>query len=385
MNAPLTAPPGAPPAPAPSAPSATSTVGRESAGDAVALPRTARRDVTLRAGSWSLRVRRRVIWVTAVNLLALLTLVTAALMIGDLGLAPREVLSTLFGHSSDPLATMFVQDQRAPRVVAALVVGAALGVAGALFQGITGNPLGSPDVLGFTTGAATGALVQIIVLDGDTTAIALGALLGGLLTALVVHVLTRRAGLDATRLVLVGLGIGALLSAVNTLLVEKASLASAQSAGAWLAGSLNAVGWDRAVPTAGVVTGLVLAAVGLQRAWSTLTLGDDMAHSLGVPVRGVRSCALLLGVVLVSVATAAAGPLAFVALAAPQISRRMSGSAVPGVLGSALTGAVVVLGSDIVAQRLLAPTQLNVGVVTGALGGLYLVALLTLDWKRFRP
>lgn len=342
-------------------------------------------ELAFRVGPVSGRVRHRVLWATSLTVAVLLTLAVLALMLGDLQLAPGQVLAALVGSDDDPLATMFVQEQRAPRVLAALVVGAGLGVAGALFQGITGNPLGSPDILGFTTGAATGALVQVILLDGDATAVAVGALVGGLATAAAVHLLTRRSGLTGARLVLVGLGVGALLSAVNTVLVEKASLSSAQTAGAWLAGSLNAIPAGRTVGTAVVVALLVAAALTLSRAWQTLTLGDDLAHGLGVPVTRVRHLALLVAVVLVAVTTALAGPLAFVALAAPQISRRLAGAAVPGILGSALTGALVVLASDIVAQRIFAPTQLNVGVVTGALGGVYLIALLALDWKRFRP
>lgn len=342
-------------------------------------------EARIRLGSYSLRIRHRVIWVTGSTTIGLAAMAVVAMMIGDLGLSFGEVLGALTGSGDNPLATYFVQEQRAPRVVAALVIGAGLGVAGALFQGITGNPLGSPDVLGFTTGAATGALVQIIVFNGDSTAVAAGALAGGLLTAAAVYLLTRSSGLTGSRLVLVGLGVGALLSAVNTLLVEKADLNAAQTAGSWLAGSLNGMMWNRALGTGVVVVLLIVVAVVISRAWQMLTLGDDLAHSLGVPVTRIRVAALFVAVVLVAVTTAAAGPLAFVALAAPQISRRLTRSAVPGIMGSALTGALVVLGSDIIAQRLLAPTQLNVGVITGALGGLYLIALLALDWKRFRP
>lgn len=338
----------------------------------------------LRVGPWSARLRHRVLGATLALLAVLGLLAVAGMMIGDLDLSAGQVLQSLLGRG-DALTDYFVQEQRAPRVAAAVVIGAGLGVAGALFQGITGNPLGSPDVLGFTTGAATGALVQIIVFDADSTAVALGALAGGLLTALAVHLTTRSAGLTGARLVLVGLGFGALLGALNTLLVEKADLGAAQTAGSWLAGSLNGIGWSRTLLTAAVVLVLLVAALALSRAWQLLSLGDDLAHSLGVPVARVRGLCLLVAVVLVSVTTAAAGPLAFVALAAPQISRRLAGTAVPGICGAALTGAVVVLGSDLLAQRLLAPTQLNVGVVTGALGGVYLIALLALDWKRFRP
>lgn len=313
-----------------------------------------------------------------------LALAVAALTFGDYPLSASEVVRALTG-GGDPLASYFVTELRAPRVVAALTVGAALGVAGALFQGVTGNPLGSPDILGFTTGAATGALVQIIVFSSSTTAVALGALIGGLGTAALVHVLTRSTGLTGSRLVLVGIGVGALLSAVNTLLVVRASLVAAQTAGQWLAGSLNAMMWERAGLTLAATAVLVAVALLLQRDWALLSLGDDITRSLGVDAARVRGASVLVAVCLVSVATAATGPIGFVALAAPQIARRLAGTAIPPIAASALTGAALVLASDIVAQRLLAPTQLAVGVVTGAVGGVYLIALLAGQWKRFRP
>ncbi|MFT4262081.1 MAG: iron chelate uptake ABC transporter family permease subunit, partial [Nocardioides sp.] len=299
-------------------------------------------------------------------------------MVGDYGLGPTAVWHALTGSADDPLAAYFVQELRAPRVVAALAVGAALGVSGSLFQNVTGNPLGSPDILGFTTGAATGALLQIIVLDGSSREVAVGALLGGLATALAVQLLTRHAGLTGQRLVLAGLGVGAFLAAVNTLLVVRASLVAAQTAAQWLAGSLNAMLWPRALLTLVVVAVLGGAAVALARPLSQLALGDDVARASGIPVGRVRVAAVLVGVGLVSVATAATGPIAFVALAAPQIARRLAGSATPGLAGPALTGAVLVLVSDVLAQRLFAPTELAVGAVTGALGGLYLIVLLAL-------
>ena len=329
-----------------------------------------------RAGAISIRFRHRSAVVVASALVVLVIAATVALMLGDYGLGPAEVWSALLGQSSDPMATYFVQDLRAPRILAAVTVGAALGIAGSLFQNITGNPLGSPDILGFTTGAATGALVQIIVLGGSTDEIAIGALAGGLLTAAVVHLLTRTTGMTGQRLILVGLGVGALLAAVNTLLVVRASLVAAQTAAQWLAGSLNAMLWPKALLTLAAVVVLAVAAMTVARPLAQLALGDDVARASGVPVTGVRTAAVLIAVALVSVATAATGPIAFVALAAPQIARRLMGSATPGLIGSGLIGAVVVLVSDVLAQRLFAPTEVAVGVITGALGGVYLIVLL---------
>lgn len=339
---------------------------------------------TLRAGPWSARYGARVPWVLLGGAAAGALLAVAGLMIGSYGLSPAEVVNALVGRAEDPLAAYFVREVRAPRVAAALIVGAALGMAGALLQNVTVNPLGSPDILGFTTGAASGALLQIVVVGGSTSQVALGALAGGLATALVVHLLTRPTGLTSQRLVLVGLGVGATLAAVNSLLIVRASLVSAQTAAQWLAGSLNAVLWPRVGFTVAAVGALLIPAVLLARPVAMLPLGDDFCRAAGIRVPIIRNAAVLVSVALVSVATAATGPIAFVAVAAPQIARRLMRQPLPGLAGSAVTGGVLVLVSDLIAQRLFAPTQLAVGVVTGAAGGVYLVWLLATEWARAR-
>ncbi|MEP9382735.1 FecCD family ABC transporter permease [Nocardioides cheoyonin] len=339
-------------------------------------------EVLLRAGGRSVRFRRRTGVVLVLTLVAVVVLGVVGLMLGDYDISAREVLAALSGGGDDPVATYFVTELRLPRVVTAIVVGAALGISGSLFQNVTGNPLGSPDIIGFTTGAATGALVQIIVLGGDSDAVAVGAVVGGIGTAVLVHLLTRPHGLTGQRLVLVGIGVGATLAAVNTLLVVRASLVAAQTAAQWLAGSLSAVLWPRATVVTVAIAVLTLAALLLARPLQLLALGDDTARAVGVPAQRVRTAAVAVGVGLVSVATATTGPIAFVALAAPQVSRRLAGSPTPGVAGPAATGAALVLGADLIGQHLLAPTQLAVGVVTGALGGVYLIGLLALEWRR---
>ena len=334
-----------------------------------------------RRGTRSVRLPRRVLTVAIGLTLACAVVAVAALGLGDYGLSPADVLAAVTGRSTDPLASYFVQELRLPRVVAALTVGAALGAAGCLFQTVTDNTLGSPDIIGFTTGAATGALVQIIVLGQDRGSPAVGALLGGAGTAVLVRVLVGR-GLSGQRLVLVGLGVGASLSALNALLIVRASLATAQSAAFWLAGSLNAVLWPRTV-LALVVVGLLLsAAMLLDRPVRRLALGDDVAAATGLDVTRTRGLAVAVAVGLVAVATATTGPISFIALAAPQVARRLSATPAPGVVESSLCGAFLVLSSDVLAQRLFAPTELAVGAVTGALGGIYLIGLLIVTWRR---
>ncbi|OLT09219.1 ABC transporter permease [Pseudonocardia sp. CNS-139] len=331
------------------------------------------------------RVERRTAVTVAVLAVLVAAGVCAEVVIGDYTSSVGESLTALVGLGDDPVATLFVQRLRLPRALVAVVVGAALGVSGAIFQAVSGNPLGSPDVIGFTTGAATGALVGIIVVGGTPGQIVAGALLGGAATAAAVYVLARRGGrVPGGRLVLVGVGIGAVLSAVNALLVVRASLDTAQTAANWLAGSLNATTWERLLLPGLAVAVLLPAALLHSRRLALLTMGDDVAAGMGVPPDRLRRRLVVLGVALVCVATAATGPIAFVALMAPQLARRLARSPGVGMTAAAAMGAALVLAADLTAQRLFAPTQLPVGVVTGAVGGIYLVLLLSRAWRRAR-
>lgn len=340
-----------------------------------------RRYFVARLGEFSIRLPWRGVVVTVAIAGAAIAGAFAMLLIGDYPMSPAQVFGSLFGVGEDALATYFVTELRLPRAIAALSVGAALGLSGAIFQSISNNPLGSPDVIGFTTGSASGALIAIIVLGGGPATIAGGALFGGFVTAIVVYLLAWRQGLTGTRLVLVGIGIAAVLSGLNSLLVTRASLDAAQTAAQWLAGSLNAATSVEAWLLIACLAVLVPSALVLGRPLRMLTFGDDLAIGAGVAAERVRLLLVVIGVCLVSVATAAAGPIAFVALAAPQLAARLNRAEI-GLGSSALMGAFLVVASDIVAQRLFAPTQLPVGVVTGALGGIYLIWLLAMQWRR---
>nr|WP_279550215.1 iron chelate uptake ABC transporter family permease subunit [Leucobacter weissii] len=306
----------------------------------------------------------------------------AGILIGDYPMTLAEVLAAFANGNADPLIDYFVLEVRLPRAVTALLVGAALGMSGALFQTVSGNPLGSPDIIGFTTGAATGALLQIIVFGGDTLATALGAVLGGLVTAVLVIGLSWRRGAPGFRLVLVGIGVGAMFSAVNALLVVKAPLELAQTAAQWLAGSLNSTLWPEALTVAAVLLLLAPALAVLARPLGQLPLGDAAAVGIGVRAQATRIWAVILGVILMGVATASTGPIGFIALAAPHLVRRLTGTSGVPIAGAALMGGVLVLVSDLIARRIFAPTELAVGVITGALGGLYLIWLLAIERRR---
>jgi len=252
----------------------------------------------------------------------------------------------------------------------------ALGLSGAVFQSITRNPLGSPDIIGFTQGASLGAVLQILVFDGGQLQIVMGALVGGLTVSLLVYVLAYRNGVQGYRLILVGIGITAILLSLVSYLLLRARIEEAQAAFVWLTGSLNARGWEHVVPVAVALAVLLPLSLAMSRPLRMLEMGDETAQALGVSVERSRLWLLLLGTLLCAVAVAAAGPVGFVALAAPQIAKRLTGSATVGLLPAAAMGALLLLASDLAAQRALAPTQLPVGVATVSVGGLYLGWLL---------
>ncbi|MFJ8433821.1 FecCD family ABC transporter permease [Kitasatospora sp. NPDC094019] len=337
----------------------------------------------IRLGPLRLRVARRPLTAGLGLLAALLAVGVAALGTGDFQVSPADVLRTLAGHGSGT-TDYVVNDLRLPRLALGIVVGAALGLSGAVFQSLARNPLGSPDLIGFETGAATGALLQILVLGGGPFAVALGAVGGGFATALVVYLLAYRRGVQGYRLIVVGIAAGALLSSVNAYLMTEASIDEAQAAAVWLTGSLNGRGWEQFAPAAAAV-GLLLPAVLLMgRHLRLMESGDDSAKALGVPVERSRALLVVCAVLLAAVATASAGPVSFVALAAPQLARRLSGAAGVSLLPSALMGAVLLCAADLAAQRVLAPVQLPVGIMTAAIGGLYLVWLLSHEWRSGR-
>ncbi|HEU5475889.1 MAG TPA: iron chelate uptake ABC transporter family permease subunit [Actinophytocola sp.] len=334
-------------------------------------------------GGLSVRLRPRSVLVAAVLLLAILAVGVAALTIGDFPMPAADVFRTLFGEGR-PGDDFIVNELRLPRLLTGLLVGAALGISGSLFQSLTRNPLGSPDLVGLTVGAASGALIMILVFDGDAYQVAAGAIIGCLITSVVIYLLAYRNGVQGFRLILIGIGISAMLEAVNSYLIIHSTLQQARTAQVWLIGSLNARGWDAVAPVAVALAVLVPLVLRYARRLPMMELGDDAATAVGVPVERTRLVLILISVALCAVATAAAGPVVFVALAAPQLAARLVGGGRPSPIVAGLMGALLLAVSDLAAQRVFAPVQLPVGVATSAIGGVYLAWLIGREWRRGR-
>jgi iron complex transport system permease protein len=333
----------------------------------------------VRIGPLSAVVRWRSVLVPVVGAVVLVLLSAVSLGRGDFPIGLADVLRALVGIG-DPGQQFVIRELRAPRIVVGLLVGAALGVAGALFQTSARNPLASPDVLGITQGASAGA-VAAIVLGGGAFGVPLAALCGALLTGALLFGLTWRAGVDGTRLVLVGIALWAVASALVDWLLTRADIRDAASAYVWITGSLNARTWEHAVPLAIVLAVLLPLALGGGRVLGALQLGDDTARGLGVRLAAAQAGAVLVAVGCVAAAVAAAGPVGFVALAVPQLALRLTGGSRPPVLASAVVGAVLVVGADLVARTLL-PQVLPVGILTAGIGAPYLLWLLVRGRRR---
>lgn len=338
--------------------------------------------VVLRAPrGFGARISVRTIVVCVVLVVAACAVAVLALGTGDYVIPPDRVLRALV-VGDNRFDRLVVWQWRFPRVVLALALGAALGLSGAILQSVTRNPLGSPDIVGFNTGAYTGALLVLLAVGGGHFQTALGALIGGLGAALVIQLLAFRNNVTGFRLIIIGIGVSAMLASVNTWLILRADLNSAMSAAAWGAGSLNGLSWPQVGPALILLGVLALLVIPAAPRLHVLELGDDLASSFGVRVGRTRLLLIVLSVALTAVATAVAGPIAFVALAAPQLGRRLARSPSTALAPAAAMGALLLIAGDWVAQRAFAPTQLPVGVVTVSIGGLYLAYLLVTEARR---
>ncbi|MFI7126867.1 FecCD family ABC transporter permease [Nonomuraea sp. NPDC050153] len=298
--------------------------------------------------------------------------------LGEVPLGLGEVVQALFG-AGDQGTAFVVGELRLPRALTGLLAGVAFGVSGALFQTMTRNPLASPDMIGVTQGAGLAVVAGIVMGVGGTQVLGFA---GAVVVALLTYLLAWRRGASGYRIVLVGVGVSWMCTSATEYLMVTTGDFQAQQALGWLFGNLNAREWSHVAPLALALAVLVPAALLLGRWTRVLQLGDEVAVVLGAPVQAARLTLLLTGVALVAFGTAAAGPVAFVALAAPQIAQRLARTAWPPPLASGLAGSFIVLAADVVARLLIPDVELPVGVVTGVLGAPLLLWLLARARRR---
>ncbi len=321
------------------------------------------------------QLRARSVAVSIVLAVAIAVVFCISLSVGDFPIPLRDVIPAVFGFGR-PDVDFIVHTLRLPRALTGLLVGAAFGFSGAIFQSLARNPLASPDIIGVNAGASAAAVFVIVTMGGSYAFVSLSALGGALLAALAVYLLAYKGGVSSYRIVLVGIGVGAVLESITQYLLTRAEIYDAQRAAVWLAGSLNGRGWEHVRPVGIAMVVLVPVVLLLIRPLRALQLGDDTAHGLGVRVDRSKGILMLVGVALAAVATASAGPVVFVAFVSPPIARRLTRAPGLSVVPAALVGALLLLSADLLARRAVAPTELPVGIVTGILGAPYLLWLL---------
>ncbi|MEM1334245.1 MAG: iron chelate uptake ABC transporter family permease subunit [Actinomycetota bacterium] len=334
------------------------------------------RGKVVRRGGFSVRLDVRAATV-CVGLAIVIVLVGLwSISVGDFPIPISDVVATILGNPTED-SEFIVGTLRLPRVLVGIGVGAAFGMSGAIFQSLVRNPLGSPDIIGFNSGAALGAVAMIVWWDGTATQVSIGAIMGGLIAAVGVYLLAWKRGVQAYRLVLVGIGAGFAITALIDYMITRAEINDVQRATVWLTGSLNGRSWDevRTVGFALIVLGPM--AIIMQRRLDRLDLGDDTAAALGLNVARSKLLLVVVGVCLAALGVAAAGPISFIAFVSGPIARRMANSPSACIVPAAFVGALVTVVADLAARRVLAPTELPVGIMTAAIGAPYLIWLLT--------
>lgn len=336
-------------------------------------------DLVLTGRRWSARLSRRALLVGAALVLALLALCVTALMVGEYVVTPHALVRTLLGDPPARLDGFFVLGRRLPRALVAIVVGICLAVAGAVFQTLTRNPLASPDVIGISSGASVGAVTVFLVWGGSIGQAALGAVVGAIIMAGCIVLLTARSGLHGVQLVLTGIALSALAMAVVDYVLTQVFVASATTAQTWLIGSLQGRGWSDLLPATAALVLIAPLVTWAAPGARLMPLGDAMASALGVRAGRSRWILLVAATLLVAVAVATAGPVSFVALVAPHIARLISGTTSFVIAG--LVGAVLLLASDLLALYVF-PAPIPVGAVTITLGGAFFLWLLFREGAR---
>ncbi|KQY90177.1 iron ABC transporter permease [Paenibacillus sp. Root52] len=333
----------------------------------------------------SLQMERKSLIVIIVLFMLSLVAAIVGTSIGSDYISPLHVLQTIFKLGTGDY-DFVVLTLRLPRVLLSLLVGAALGMSGAILQGIIRNPLASPDVIGITGGAAVAAVGFVSILGGTISIklLPLFAIIGALITALVIYVLAWKKGVTPIRLVLIGIGISAIMGAGTTFMLILSPFYTAGQAYIWLTGSIYGASWLDIQTILPVIFIVVPLAIWFARSLNAQEFGDDVATGLGVTVQWHRSLLLLCSVLLAGIAVAVAGTIGFVGLIAPHIARKLVGRMFGSLLlVSGLVGALLVLSADLIARTAFLPLDVPAGVFTAGIGAPFFLYLLFKNRNQF--
>ncbi|MEX3714157.1 iron chelate uptake ABC transporter family permease subunit [Cytobacillus horneckiae] len=322
------------------------------------------------------RRQRRRRWMIVNALLVVLACILsfAMLMLGSTIYPVQDVMRSLIGESLNGVSFAVITI-RLPRLVAGLFAGLAFGIAGNTFQTMLRNPLANPDILGITAGSSVAALFCILILHTSNMAVSIASVIAGLITAVLIFVFSKGKSFSVGRLILVGIGIQAMLSAMISYLLMVGAQEDIPTALRWLSGSLNGAQMPALLPM--IITVLLCApiVIVLGKHLSILELGEQSATSLGLNTSLTRLLLILSSVFMVAIATSATGPIAFVAFLSGPIAKRLVGVGYSNVIPAGLVGVNLVLAADLIGQFAF-EVRYPVGIITGLLGAPYLLYLL---------
>ena len=326
--------------------------------------------------------KRKIRFIAVNSILVVLTICICGMMLvyGKTNYQLSTVIRVLRGELIQG-ATFTIATLRLPRMLCGLLAGLAFGMAGNTFQTMLRNPLASPDIIGISSGSSVEAVFCILVLRMSGSSISIAAVISGIITAILIYVLSKGSGFSGGRLILIGIGIQAMMNALISYLVAKASQYDVSTALRWLSGSLNGMSMEDVPLLFLVVVIFGSITLALTKQLQILQLGDEFAITLGVKINLIRIMLILSSVFLIAFATSVTGPIAFVAFLSGPIAFKLVGPGAPNVLSSALVGALLVLGADMLGQFAFS-TRFPVGVVTGILGAPYMLLLLIVINKR---
>lgn len=318
--------------------------------------------------------KRRYISTMGILIVITLALCFAMLMLGNTIYPVNDVVAVLLGEEVKG-ASFAVGTLRFPRMLAGTLAGFAFGIGGYVFQTMLRNPLANPNVIGITAGSSAAAVFCIVVLNASNTMISIASVIGGLLTVAVIYGLSRGSSFSIGRLILMGIGIQAMLNAFISYLMLIAKTHDLPTALRWLSGSLNGASTETIMPLLILIVVCTPILMYFSHHLEMLELGEQAATSLGVSTNQVRIILLITAVLVIAIATATTGPIAFISFLAGPIARRIVGVGFSALIPSGLIGAILVLAADLIGQFAF-EANYPVGVITGIIGAPYLIYLL---------
>ena len=337
-------------------------------------------------------------YLLAMIVISLLLLSLYYLNSGSYSLSIVQIITAILGDG-EQYHDLIIWEMRLPRLLTAIFAGALFAMSGAIFQSIIRNPLASPDVIGFNPGIALGAVLAVVVFEQSGFSILWGALFGGILTAVLVLACAYKGSkhfsfinnfwhqasstaISPYRIVLIGIGIGLAFYALVDFILTRSDLYKIADVLVWLRGSVNAKTWFHA--NIGLVSYLVLLGLVslLIKSIDQLEMGDDTAVALGIHINRLRLAALSLAVLMVVVAVAMVGPVAFVAFVSGPIARRLSYQSGSNIILAGFIGAIVLLFADLLSRLAIYDLQLSAGIYTAMIGAPYLLWVLAINIRK---